>query len=164
MHVAQTKFNLRLTFVVPTNLVDQNIVSVTINVANRIVSCQLLDSFPDTTPFICSITYGPSPDNCEMFTNSSMLQTGHPGGTVTVNLVEDVISGTVYCYTVSVSYGSDALIIDGNFSSSEWPHIISIVMSHTNNYTVCFVIYLHTKASLLYSMRSCEVGIRRHYH
>ena len=120
----------------PTNLIDQKIVSITIDVANRVVSCELLDSFPATTPFVCSIAYGLSTDTgCGMYiyTNSSMLGTGVAGNNVTISLVEDVTVGNKYCYTISVSYGSDALIIDGMFSSSEChTYIIAVLVVYIN--------------------------------
>ncbi len=125
----------------PTNLVDQDIVRVVINVANRVVSCQLLDSFPDTTPFVFSITYGPSPNNCTMNTNSSMLNTGRRGDTVTIGLLENLLSKTDYGYTVSVSYGLETLVVRGVFRTSKWvsdcKHCVRYISTKTSLLLVC---------------------------
>ncbi len=105
----------------PTNFVDEEIVNVTIVVARRVVLCQQLDSF---SPFSCTITYGPSTGNCTTYNISSTPGTGVAGDTVTLGLVESVKSGAEYCYTMSVSYGSDTLIINGVFRSSEWHQVL----------------------------------------
>ena len=112
---------------VPSNLVNQGVVNVMIDVPNRIASCQLLDSFPDTSPFICSITYGrffnnvPSLNNCDdMFHGYILLATGRARDTVTIGLVQNLNSETNYCYSVYVSYGANTLIITGIFGLCEF--------------------------------------------
>ncbi len=92
---------------------------VTIDVANRVVSCQLLESFPNTSPFFCSIIYGPSnlpSDDCDIIFNSSTsLPTGRAGSVGNIGLNQNLNLDTSYCYTVSLSYRTYTLMIYGTF-------------------------------------------------
>lgn len=94
--------------------------NVMVDLPNRVVYCQLLDSFPDTPSFVCSINYGLYPNNCnDMSNTSSTLDPGRAGNNVTIDLRQDLMEAE-YCYTVSVSYGADTLMVCGTFSLCEY--------------------------------------------
>ena len=83
--------------------------------SNSAISCHLLSSNKETNNTVCSIKYGPSPGNCDGFTNFSSVTTGRPGVNLTIHLSQDV-NNQMFCYAVSLKYGITKIKIVGNFT------------------------------------------------
>ena len=102
------------TYIVAKNIVSQGIASVTIDVLQAIATCDLLPLYLKTPNATCSITYGPSPNNCSLMSNST---------TATSNSSSSLYLGRLdaeeYCYTVELNHGSTVLSIKGTFRSRE---------------------------------------------
>ncbi len=93
---------------VPSNI--GAIADVVIDVSQATVTCTLLPSYRESTNGMCSITYGPSPNNCSLITNSAMAT---PNNSVILNLTRLVAEE--YCYTVELDHGDTVLSITGTF-------------------------------------------------
>ena len=105
--------------IVTTNIVESDVVRVTVETSTSTVYCNLLSSYIETEGTVCSITYGYPQGNCEMFTDSSTTTTGRPGVNLTITFSQDVNIGVEFCYTISLSYGDTTIKIVGNFTTGK---------------------------------------------
>ncbi len=81
----------------------------------------------------CSITYGPSPNNCSLMSNST---------TATPNRSSSLYLGRLdaeeYCYTVELNHGSTVLSIKGIFRSRETVvMLVAPSIFYLHNYIEC---------------------------
>ena len=112
MHLSNSSFSS--SYVVATNIVTQDIANVTIDVLQSTVTCHLLPLYQETPNANCSITYGPSPDNCSLIFKST---TATPNSSSSLHLGR--LDVEEYCYTVELHHGSTVLSITGTFRSRE---------------------------------------------
>ena len=106
--------------IVFTDIVEADIVHLSMDTNASTVYCQLLNSYVVTSAdVVCTITYGYSLRNCERFTDSSNATNNQPGINLTIPLSQDVKKDSIlqFCYTVFFKYGIATIKIVGNFTS-----------------------------------------------
>ncbi len=101
-----------LNITVPTNF--GAIADISIDVSQSRVTCSLLSSYQQVDNGMCSITYGPYPDNCSFLFNSALAIHNE---SVVLNLTS--LSVEEYCYTLELDHGSTVLSIIGTFRSGK---------------------------------------------
>ena len=115
-----------------TNIVKAGIAQIKIDTSTSTVYCNLLSSYTETMDAVCSITYGYSPGNCDMYTDTSITTTGRPGTNLTIGLSQNVNSGAEFCYIISLKYGVTTVKVVGSFtpgktSNKTFPYIILLI-------------------------------------
>ena len=100
-----------------TNIFEADVIHLDIDTTSSSVSCNFLSSYIKTIDAVCSIAYGHPQGSCERYTDSSVTTTGRPGVNLTIALSQEVNTGEVFCYTVSLKYGVTMIKIIGSFTS-----------------------------------------------
>ena len=104
------------TNVVSTNIAKADIIQLSIDTADLLISCHLLGFYVKTKDAVCSITYGYSQGYCDRYNDSSVTTTGQPGVNLTISLSQNVTFGAKFCYTVSLKHGLMNIKIVGTFT------------------------------------------------
>ena len=128
-----------------TNVVEADVVRLSVDPSNSAIYCHLLSSYVRTKDAVCSITYGESLEDCDRYTNSSITTTGQPGVNLTIPLIQEVNIEAEFCYTVSLTYGFTKIKIVGNFTECN-PSILnknrlSVSGEMTNKMCNCYGVW-----------------------